>query len=356
MFGGSSRKKLAALSAQADQLQRETDGCLAEAAGLRREIQAAEALDQELDAGRGQRRDLEAEEAALAREAEEIGRETAALRERIGAECRAAAEAGGEREAAMAELDGLEVLARQCHEDAAAATATAVRRAAELLEEQEAEGQRLQAARGAHEALRREVEAGTEACEQALVERDRAREALVSAQDQVDDLGRGQRHLAEESTRAAGQLQRQEGERDELGEEVRALEAECARAVQGLLAAEEERRQRQFALAAAREELGARQRGFQRELVDFEEQLHGAGCQQEQVAEEHGRLREALSALLPEHFRLQAEQACRGSELERARQEREQAAWEHHQLGRDLAVLARSYDTGLALPLPAPAS
>ncbi|CAK0806058.1 unnamed protein product, partial [Prorocentrum cordatum] len=88
--------------------------------------------------------------------------------------------------ASLAELHELEGLVRQCHEDVSAASAIAERMAAELLDGQdpEADRQRLQAAQDAHEALRLEVEAITKACEQALAERDRAKEALVSVQDQ----------------------------------------------------------------------------------------------------------------------------------------------------------------------------
>ncbi|CAK0893574.1 unnamed protein product, partial [Prorocentrum cordatum] len=117
---------------------------------------------------------------------------------------------------------------------------------------------------------------------------------------------------------------------------------------------EDERRQRQFALAAARDELGANQRELHRDLGKFEEQLQKASCQREQIAEEHGQLRDVLNAFLHEHVQLQAEQAYRGNELERARSEREQTAWEHYKLNRDLTMLAKSYDTGLVAPLLAP--
>ncbi|CAK0791425.1 unnamed protein product, partial [Prorocentrum cordatum] len=145
-------------------------------------------LDQEFDAERSGQRDLEAEGADLAREAEELRREAADLGQQLRAVEQAAVAAGIEREASLAELHELEGLVRQCHEDVSAASAIAERMAAELLDGQEADRQRLQAAQDAHEALRLEVEAITKACEQALAERDRAKEALVSVQDQVDDL------------------------------------------------------------------------------------------------------------------------------------------------------------------------
>ncbi|CAK0791423.1 unnamed protein product, partial [Prorocentrum cordatum] len=205
MFGASSRKKVAALNAQGGMQQ-------AEALALGRRAQAGDRRvpgggrraaqrdsgrgggvpaprPGEFDAERSGQRDLEAEGADLAREAEELRREAADLGQQLRAVEQAAVAAGIEREASLAELHELEGLVRQCHEDVSAASAIAERMAAELLDGQDpADRQRLQAAQDAHEALRLEVEAITKACEQALAERDRAKEALVSVQDQVDDL------------------------------------------------------------------------------------------------------------------------------------------------------------------------
>lgn len=354
---GKSRKKLANINALITTTSQDIGRGQMETTRLARDIeqcdQETRMIESHIEAQKKEQEGVQAENAQLAQAIKRADAEVAALRERIRLSKVAADDARREREALVTELATYEDLVREEHAVAGAAADAAHQTASDIQVEQEAERQQWQAARLRNEELRREAEAARLQCEEARAARDRAKAGWAVAREELHELQRAQRHLAEDNRRTEELLVEQQALRHQLDEELAALEAQCLQAAEAHRALEVDRRQRQFVLETVSESLAEKRGRLQRELDVFHEQFEKAKLTRANIAGEQAQVCDTMSTFLPEHFRLQTEQAAKSRDLEQARRERELLGWEQRKVQRDLQMLSKSYDVGFLPPLAA---
>lgn len=248
------------------------------------------------------------------------------------------------RNAMYHKLNEMATCVKTEHDTAEFSAEAAIKVAASLRFDHDAERQRWQLTRQAHDDLQKHVSSTYDLCVESKVDRDLARAQWSEMKAELVDLNADLRRLMDDLNHSKDHLAQKMRRRVQLESDFCALKEEHATAIASHETLEEQFKMRKGALITVVQDLEKRKVLVGQEIDEFERTFEDAKVEREHLTAQNDAAQEHLAKFLPEYFQLQKEHSAKRRELEMTRRRHEMTTWEIRKIHRDLEGLSRSYE------------